>query len=379
MSAIVLIIMMIVIGAIIGGLTNSLAIKMLFRPYEAKYLGSWKLPFTPGLIPKRRDELARQLGRMVVEHLLTPSGIRKKLQQPLFQKQLTSWAQKEAASLLESKATLKEALASAGFTVNEQEIREKIAKLSERQYREFVSSMHEKTLHDFLPPEWEQKMKDGVNRAGEFAQDKLVEYLSSAEAKNKIGTVVESYLDGKGFFGNMISSFLGNEGLADKIQPLLVDYARSEEAGAIIEKMLGREVERLYYQTTIGQLEQKVGADEVAGVVGHVVSRSVPVDRWMNRTVQAWTESFKQQVLTNMVPNMVDKAAGALGDRMEELMDSLHLAEIVEKEVEAFPTKRIEQLVLDISRREFKMITYLGALLGGAIGFIQGIIVMLMN
>ncbi|SDM01052.1 DUF445 domain-containing protein [Sediminibacillus halophilus] len=379
MSAIVLIIMMIVIGAIIGGLTNSLAIKMLFRPYEAKYLGSWKLPFTPGLIPKRRDELARQLGRMVVEHLLTPSGIRKKLQQPIFQKQLTSWAQKETASLLESNATLKEALASLGFTVNERDVREKIAELSGKQYREFVSAIHEQTLHEFLPPEWEQKLNNGVSRAGKFAQDKLAEYLSSTEARNKIGTIVENYLDGKGFFGNMISSFLGNEGLADKIQPLLVDYVRSEEAGTIIEKMLGQEVERLYYQTTIGQLEEKVGPDEIAGLIGQVVSRFVPVDRWLNKSIQAWTGPFKQQILTNMVPNMVDKISSTLGERMEKLMDSLHLAEIVEKEVEAFPTKRIEQLVLDISRREFKMITYLGALLGGAIGFIQGLIVTLLN
>jgi uncharacterized membrane protein YheB (UPF0754 family) len=32
--------------------------------------------------------------------------------------------------------------------------------------------------------------------------------------------------------------------------------------------------------------------------------------------------------------------------------------------------------VLGISRREFKMITYLGALLGGMIGMLQGIIVL---
>lgn len=43
-------------------------------------------PFTPGLIPKRRDELAVQLGKMVVEHLLTPEGIGKKLTNEEFQK-----------------------------------------------------------------------------------------------------------------------------------------------------------------------------------------------------------------------------------------------------------------------------------------------------
>ena len=69
---------MALIGALIGGYTNHLAIKMLFRPHEAKYIGKWKVPFTPGLIPKRRDELAKQLGRTVVEHLLTPETFKRR-------------------------------------------------------------------------------------------------------------------------------------------------------------------------------------------------------------------------------------------------------------------------------------------------------------
>lgn len=68
---------MAIIGAAIGGVTNHLAIKMLFRPHEAIYIKNWRVPFTPGLIPKRRDELARQLGLTVVNYLLTPETFRK--------------------------------------------------------------------------------------------------------------------------------------------------------------------------------------------------------------------------------------------------------------------------------------------------------------
>lgn len=39
------------LGGIIGYITNGIAIKMLFRPRKAVYLGHWKIPFTPGLIP----------------------------------------------------------------------------------------------------------------------------------------------------------------------------------------------------------------------------------------------------------------------------------------------------------------------------------------
>ena len=56
-----------VIGAVIGYITNDIAIRMLFRPHKAVYLGSWRLPFTPGIVPRRKDQLAKILGSAIVE------------------------------------------------------------------------------------------------------------------------------------------------------------------------------------------------------------------------------------------------------------------------------------------------------------------------
>lgn len=65
----------IALGAIIGYFTNYLAIKMLFRPKRAWYLGKHRVPFTPGIIPKNKDRLARAVGQAVGEKLLTRSDI----------------------------------------------------------------------------------------------------------------------------------------------------------------------------------------------------------------------------------------------------------------------------------------------------------------
>lgn len=63
-------IMVPIIGAIIGYATNWIAVKMLFHPhYEVKVFG-FKLPFTPGVIPKGQARLARAVGRAVEEQLL---------------------------------------------------------------------------------------------------------------------------------------------------------------------------------------------------------------------------------------------------------------------------------------------------------------------
>ena len=58
------------IGAVIGYCTNYIAVKMLFRPYRPIRIGKWTLPFTPGVIPKRKPELAHAVGNAVGKSLL---------------------------------------------------------------------------------------------------------------------------------------------------------------------------------------------------------------------------------------------------------------------------------------------------------------------
>ncbi|MPQ42212.1 DUF445 family protein [Clostridium tarantellae] len=67
------------IGGIIGYITNWLAIKMLFRPYKAKYFLGIKVPFTPGVIPKEKNRIAKSVGKTVGIHLLNKDTLIKAL------------------------------------------------------------------------------------------------------------------------------------------------------------------------------------------------------------------------------------------------------------------------------------------------------------
>ncbi|MBR7111911.1 MAG: DUF445 family protein [Clostridia bacterium] len=68
-----------VVGAAIGILTNYIAVKMLFRPYREVHIGKWRLPFTPGIIPRRQPALAAALGRMVSEKLVREEDLKRAL------------------------------------------------------------------------------------------------------------------------------------------------------------------------------------------------------------------------------------------------------------------------------------------------------------
>lgn len=71
-----------VIGGLIGLFTNSLAIKMLFRPHHAIYIGRFHVPFTPGLIPKEKDRIAGAIGEVIAKYLLDDTTIQKAVCDP---------------------------------------------------------------------------------------------------------------------------------------------------------------------------------------------------------------------------------------------------------------------------------------------------------
>lgn len=94
------------IGAGIGLLTNWLAIKMLFRPWKPVYIGKFRVPFTPGLIPKEKPRLAKAISRVVGNNLLDSDTIKKHMLSDETKEKLMSYTDTLILSLSESEKTL---------------------------------------------------------------------------------------------------------------------------------------------------------------------------------------------------------------------------------------------------------------------------------
>ena len=70
------------IGAIIGYCTNYIAVKMLFYPRNEVKVCGHKVPFTPGAIPKGKPRLAKTVGHVVANTLLTEEDIKQRILSP---------------------------------------------------------------------------------------------------------------------------------------------------------------------------------------------------------------------------------------------------------------------------------------------------------
>ncbi len=73
------IILTVLFGAIAGGVTNSVAIWMLFHPYEPPRVGRRTLRFLQGAVPKNKARLASAMGRTVGNQLLAPGDLARAL------------------------------------------------------------------------------------------------------------------------------------------------------------------------------------------------------------------------------------------------------------------------------------------------------------
>ena len=67
------------VGAVIGYITNDIAIRMLFRPHQPKYIMGVHIPFTPGIIPKEKSRIATSIGKAVSENLMNREVLEKSL------------------------------------------------------------------------------------------------------------------------------------------------------------------------------------------------------------------------------------------------------------------------------------------------------------
>lgn len=67
------------VGAVIGYITNDIAIRMLFRPHQPKYFMGIHIPFTPGIIPKEKSRIATSIGKAVSENLMNREVLEKSL------------------------------------------------------------------------------------------------------------------------------------------------------------------------------------------------------------------------------------------------------------------------------------------------------------
>jgi uncharacterized membrane protein YheB (UPF0754 family) len=202
-----------------------------------------------------------------------------------------------------------------------------------------------------------------------------------------------------GMMGMLAGMFVDEDKIARKVRDALLSYLASPAASDMLTGFLMKQKERLAERTPaelLGKLRlqlergSQLPAGDGEGVSDHqsaetlsdaewfarYVSGKVPWRLWIDRM---WTMTPKQllasrkEQLLGLTPLISDRLLDLVSDRIDQAVRTLNLSKLVQKQVEDFPMDQVEEVILSITGREFKAITWLGALLGGLIGIVQSL------
>ncbi|MGM9927177.1 MAG: DUF445 domain-containing protein [Bacillus sp. (in: firmicutes)] len=378
MDNIVTILLMVIIGAVIGAVTNFLAIKMLFRPYQPIYIFGKKMPFTPGLIPKRRSQLAEQMGKMVVEHLLTAESIQQKIITPSFRQELLHWAQGKVGQLKQSDQTVEDFLLKFGFTNSQQYMESKVSSIVQKRINQWITAHQHDKLENVLPSQFEQMIEEKMPDVADVILQKGNDFFSSDEGKIYIERLVEDFFREKeGMMWNMLQKFMMNEKVADIIQPKIQQFFASEGTKELVNELLMKEWHTLKGQQ-VEAIYEDWGAKRLLEPVQRGLMNMLQLEKYYEMPISELVRQNEPFLINVMIPNIMEVMFEKLFKHVEGIMVKLNIQEIVREQVDTFSLERLEAMIISIAKKELSMITYLGAVLGGAIGIIQGIIAVFM-
>ncbi|KMY20246.1 DUF445 family protein [Bacillus pumilus] len=369
-------IFMIVIGAVIGAATNHLAIKMLFRPYKPYYLFGKQLPFTPGLIPKRRDEVAKQVGVMVMEHLLTPEGIQKRFESSEAKQEILHTVHRYIDKGAEMEITVLSLLESFGVSQADVKADEWIHEWSDHKLNSLLENYNEQTLSELLPLDVENKISSKIPDAADYILKRGIHYFESEEGKSRLGNMIDDFLKERGMLGSMVQMFLGNSSLIDRVHPEIIKFLRNAETKRFLSDLLVQEWDKVK-QFSLHELDERWNVKELMFSVKNQLLSHFSTKLILDKPVGAYVSAVADDLKTHVAPVLIQKGISAASNVLEDLLAKLQFEDIIREQIELFPLEKMEELVVSISNKELKMITFLGGLLGGLIGAIQAIFVTL--
>ncbi|KRF55264.1 hypothetical protein ASG99_11115 [Bacillus sp. Soil768D1] len=372
------ILFMVVVGAVIGGFTNLLAIRMLFRPYKPIYIFGKQLPLTPGLIPKRQDELASQLGKLVVEHLITPESIQSKVINDASIQNMKIFVQAEVKKALSTEKSTAQLLDQLGMKSSSFSLEQQLQTFVLGKYETWLDQNSGKSLQDIVPLHIQQKAVESIPDISRFIVTKGKEYFNSEEGKGRLEDMLDDFFKERGKLINLIQMFIGNEKLIDKIQPEIIKFFEQSRTIDILSVMMVKEWENLE-KWEVMKVEGLIGKETIRQFITEKTTEMIPVATIMEKPVRELTANFSDTIVEKGVPILVEKGADYLINHFQPLFQKLHLDDIVEEQVASFSVSRLEEMVVSITKKELSMITYLGALLGGIIGLFQGFVTVLLG
>ncbi|ELC8370953.1 DUF445 family protein [Clostridium perfringens] len=324
------------IGAVIGYITNWLAIKMLFRPREAKYIFGMKLPFTPGLIPKEKSRIANKVGETVGTHLLNSDSLSKALKDDKIKAKFNEVAKEKINQVINSNSTLENSLKNT---------------LGENYYAlkgNMINNITKTILESIQEEEFKNKVKfyivDSIKERLNKKPEKIIDFINSNKFREVIINTLEEEktrdIIGKALLKEVKTlekeDLTIEEVIPENIKPYIEEYVKSQKDTLvdIIKNLLRDDEVSHKIKSAINDnipsiVSMFLSGDVIYGKLVSLVDKSLSEEENKEYICDAALafvhESMKKKVsdvINNVGEEKLEVISDALGDKISKKLNT---------------------------------------------------------
>lgn len=377
----------IVVGAVIGYITNWFAIKMLFRPHYEQRIFGIRVPFTPGLIPKEKGRIAKSVGETVSAYLLSPEIIIDSISNDENNDKVKSWVEENINKLKESNKSIRDlaenivgekydylsTIIEENITnficleIENQAVRQRLMELPDKEAYCMVNEIEqdEKTLKEIIPADVVLKAKEYIEEHDEYITNGLRNIFETPsiqiKVKESIAEVVSQNVN------RLITKLVSVELITDKIFTAIENYIYSPRIDKDIVLIATTSIDKL--------LENKISTETLYRNISLIVHKNM--DKFMNKPISHVIENIDEDTVSRIADFSKTIFETFTKNRLPYFVELLDISRVIEDEINKFDVAFAEEIIIEIANKELKAITWLGALLGGIMGILMPFLTML--
>lgn len=389
-----------VAGGIIGYYTNDIAIKMLFRPYRAIYIGRQRVPFTPGLIPRNQTRLAQNISDAIMSSLLTPEEIQNLARRLLKTERVQAailWLLRMAIYQVKSEKEQKTAKIVANILQDllGESLPRLLKVLARREdfFEAQINQIFDQVLLEFqLSEEQAQKLADWLIKVVlpadkirltiiDFLTDRTIQTIDESFREKSSGTywVVANLfglrntlirlrtfcLDEKEITNNRIREWMQDLQISDRLRRFLQNLSLQNLPISTVRQLrqTTRESVRQYIQTS--------GGDLLEGLTGSVNWDRISVllvNRLSSSPVMNASLEVISQELAFILERYLEKDLEMI---VSQAIPILSIDQVIVERIRSTPPAELEAAIEGIVKNELQAIVTLGGILGVIVGLFQ--------
>lgn len=214
----------------------------------------------------------------------------------------------------------------------------------------------------------------------------IKEYINKPQINENIAdmltTAVDKMLESRvDNISKEILSKIGEEEilkLSDSILEYISNKKNQREVLDIMSKKIKSqesEIQNDMLNLLSNEIERILNSEALYNNIYAIIDNTIEII--ISKPISSMAENMNETSITNIIKFCINIFNNFIKNKLVHIVEMFNISKVVEEQINSYDFDFAEELILEIAHRELRAITWLGALLGGIIGFLSPLLQMI--